>query len=128
VTHQKSGYGYYPGGDPRNFFPDYECCLPAEIERHRAACEAWDRGETPDPGGPHISRDAKPEHPESVMAVVEGSDGAGHQTVAHYGMGTYTFEWDCEGDPECLECHPELLLIPLEADKPVSVTDSTEPK
>jgi len=40
-------YGYFPGGgyDPRRFKPDVEVCTDAEVQAHRAACEAWDRGE-----------------------------------------------------------------------------------
>lgn len=68
-------YGYYPGGDPRNFHPDAESCTPAELERHKEACAAWDRGDRPDPGGPH-----KP--------LPDGTPG--HITVAHYGIGTYS--------------------------------------
>jgi hypothetical protein len=66
------GYGYYPGGDPRDFHPDPECCSTEEYGRWQEACAAWERGETPDPGGPH-------KHFEG-----------GHVTVAHYGLGTYT--------------------------------------
>lgn len=39
------GYGHFPGGDPRLFSPDEESCLPDELEAHRLACEAWDRGD-----------------------------------------------------------------------------------
>lgn len=88
MKHLLAGYGYYPGGDPRNFSPDPESCTAAEVARWKAACAAWERGETPDPGGPHIP--------------IEN----GHLTVGHYGIGIYDVEWDCEGDPECLHCHP----------------------
>lgn len=51
--HTEGGYGFFHGGDPRNFFPDGECCSPQEIENHKRACELWDeaeaRGETPEP-------------------------------------------------------------------------------
>jgi hypothetical protein len=42
-------YGHFPGGDydPRKFSPDEECCTPAELAAHKAACEAWERGERP---------------------------------------------------------------------------------
>ena len=44
-------YGFYHGGDPRKFSPDYECCSEKEIADHKAACKLWDdmetRGETP---------------------------------------------------------------------------------
>lgn len=41
-------YGYYPGGDPRDFSPDPECCTEAELAAHKTACEAWERGERPE--------------------------------------------------------------------------------
>lgn len=41
------GYGCFPGGDPRSFSPDEECCTPEELAKHKADCEAWDRGENP---------------------------------------------------------------------------------
>lgn len=41
-------YGGYPVvEDPRDFSPDPECCTPEEIAAHKAACEAWERGERP---------------------------------------------------------------------------------
>jgi len=39
------GYGNFPGGDPRDFSPDPECSTGVEQANHKAACEAWDRGE-----------------------------------------------------------------------------------
>lgn len=53
VNHQESVYGFFHGGDPRNFHPDAESCSPKELENHKAACQIWDdaeaRGETPEP-------------------------------------------------------------------------------
>jgi hypothetical protein len=49
-----SSYGGYYGGDPRKFFPDEECCSPAELKAHKEHCDAWNRGLRPEPGG-HIS-------------------------------------------------------------------------
>jgi hypothetical protein len=37
--------GFFPGGDPHNFYPDPEASTEAERARHKADCEAWDRGE-----------------------------------------------------------------------------------
>lgn len=39
------GYGNFPGGDPRDFTPDPDCSTAIEQANHKAACEAWDRGE-----------------------------------------------------------------------------------
>lgn len=41
-------YGHYHGGDPRRFSPCEDECTPEEIAAHKAACEAWERGERPD--------------------------------------------------------------------------------
>lgn len=38
-----SVYGFFHGGDPRYFHPDYECCSPSEIESHKRACAEADR-------------------------------------------------------------------------------------
>lgn len=40
-------YGYFPGGDPRDFSPDEESCTEAEIAAWKDACAAWERGERP---------------------------------------------------------------------------------
>lgn len=89
-------YGYYPGGtDPRDFSPDVECCTEAELAAHKAACEAWERGERPDPGGPHRALGGGELPADAVSALkVLGEDGAvigGHVTIAHYGIGTYSY-------------------------------------
>lgn len=58
-----SGYGYFPGGDPRKFHPDLDCCSEKEIEAHRLACEAWNRGEMkecPPGSGVLVDSDGKP--------------------------------------------------------------------
>lgn len=45
------GYGFYRPANPNNFFPDPESCSEEEIANHKAACEAFDRGEyTPEKG------------------------------------------------------------------------------
>ena len=44
------GYGYGATANPHDFTPDPECCTEDEIARHKAACDAWDRGDyTPPP-------------------------------------------------------------------------------
>lgn len=47
-----NGYGYFPGGDPRNFFPDPECSTDKEREDHKAACDAWDAQQKSEPESP----------------------------------------------------------------------------
>lgn len=73
-------YGHFHGGDPRNFEPDVDACLPQEIESHRRACQLWDeaeaRGETP-------TLEACP------SGFIFGPDGAviAHVLRAPYGIG-----------------------------------------
>lgn len=65
---QDTGYGFFVGGDPRSFSPDYESCTPEEVERWRADCALAERGErTAVPPGCHASQPG-------------------------YGVGTYTIE------------------------------------
>ena len=45
TLHTEPIYGFYHGQDPRTFSPDAECCTPKELEAHRAACEAAERGD-----------------------------------------------------------------------------------
>ena len=42
-----TGYGFYPGGDPRDFWPDGESCTPQELAAHKEACKQWDQGKQP---------------------------------------------------------------------------------
>jgi hypothetical protein len=37
-------YGLFPGGNPRDFHPDRQCCTDDELNRHAFACIAWDEG------------------------------------------------------------------------------------
>lgn len=75
-------YGFFPGGDPREFSPDHESSTDEERARHKADCEAWDRGERPTvPVSGWVS--------ESV-----------HVTRSAYGLGTYTVDWDDEYDDD----------------------------
>lgn len=75
-------YGYFPGGDPRKFSPDYECSTEEEREAHAKACAAWEAGEREPVPGPH-----KP---------LYGSRGEriGHLTRSGFGLGTTVIEDD----------------------------------
>jgi hypothetical protein len=85
-------YGGFPGGDPRDFSPDPECCTADELERHRIACHEWEEGRGVDIGGPHIALDAHPDiEPD---CIVRYADGSGHMTVNAYGLGVYTYRDD----------------------------------
>jgi len=75
-------YGGYPGGDPRDFTPDGECCTPEEIAAHKAACEAWERGDFTEPRhGRHAVE----------IALKDGTKAVGHGCINPYGIGVYTY-------------------------------------
>ena len=67
-------YGLYPGGDPRDYWPDVECCSPEEIERWQIACKEWDEGVGTDRGPSCATR----------------GDGSAW-TGTGYGIGVYTY-------------------------------------
>lgn len=73
------GYGYFPGGDPRDFCPDPEACNAEELANHKHACELMETGKVTHVDGMH-------------HFPLLGADGApiGHVTHARYGVGTYT--------------------------------------
>ena len=81
-------YGYFPGGDPRHFHPDAECCTEKEITAHKAACEAWDRGE---------QMECPPGHGE--LKDAEGRV-CGWWHGGAFGIGTY----DDGHEDECDNC------------------------
>ena len=70
-----SGYGFYRPENPHDFHPDPECCTDEEIANHRAACEAWDRGDYKREPGSVTLRDEK--------TLV-------HITRAPWGIGSYS--------------------------------------
>lgn len=70
-------YGYFAGGDPRDFRPDPECSTDEERAAHKAACEAWSRGDAV-------------ECPPSCTTTVDG-DTITHTTRAGYGLGAQTY-------------------------------------
>ena len=75
------GYGFFPGGDPRNFTPDEECCSPEEILSWETACAEWNKGNEVQVGASCVVA--------SGMLI----------TIAPFGIGTYQFD-DDEGEPE----------------------------
>ena len=78
------GYGFFPGGDPRDFHPDPESSTDAERAQHKADCEAWARGERP-----NVNDNA----PHWVGDDV-------HVVPAGYGLGSYSFDDDDDFDDE----------------------------
>ncbi len=68
-------YGFFHLDDPRDFFPDDECCTPAEIAAWKTACEKAARGE---PWGPLVER------------------GGGCTASESFGIGTYLIHEDSD--------------------------------
>ena len=78
-------YGFFHGGDPRNFYPDYECCSPKEISDHKAACELWDQAEA-------RGEEPTPEACQSGWHTDPETGARYHVLKSPYGIGTYTIE------------------------------------
>lgn len=95
---EQIGYGAFHGGDPRNFTPDPECSTDEERAAHKAACDAWARGEEIAVRGGCEYREVEP-GTEIATAVEEIRKEAGAAaTVAPgivrvqaqtFGLGTY---------------------------------------
>lgn len=69
-----SGYGFHRPENPNDFFPDPEGSSAEEIAAHKAACEAWNRGE--------YKRDPSEE---------SGWHGNMHILKAPWGIGSYSY-------------------------------------
>lgn len=108
ATSSQTGYGYSRPANPNDFFPDAECCTPEEIEAHRAACEAFDKGEyTPDPR-------------------IE-STGRAHILLAPWGIGSYTYR-DGHADEliaaiDALAAAAPAVPVPVEQDAAAWMTE-----
>jgi len=84
------GYGFFPGGDPRDFDPDPECSTEEEREAHRVACANF----------------------KAVLGGVPAShvqNAAGWATLIRFGLGVYTIRCPecCDGaveEPPCKRC------------------------
>ena len=70
-------YGYFAGGDPRDFVCDPECSTDDDRAAHASACEAWNRGDAV-------------VCPPSESTTIEGGT-ITHTTRAGYGLGTQTY-------------------------------------
>jgi hypothetical protein len=92
--HVEYGYGFFCGGDPRDFHPDHECSSPEEIENHRKACVEAEKLEAgrnlPCPSG-----------------WVRTETGSHHVTRAPFGLGGYTYTipqlFEAADEPEVVE-------------------------
>lgn len=89
-----TGYGFFPGGDPRKFRPDPEASTDAERAKHKADCDAWDRGEMP-----NVNANA------AHWTTDSDSDIAAHVIPAGYGLGSYDDDDADDSEPDD-EPHP----------------------
>ena len=89
---QESTYGYYTGGDPRQFHPDGQDCTEQELRNHRKACELWNeaeaKGETP-----------TPEKCPSGWIYDDNGKTLAHVLRAPYGIGVQTYETETYFEP-----------------------------
>lgn len=93
VPHIESGYGFFAGGDPRNFHPDYECCSEEEIANHQRACEEAARL-----GNVNLNC---PSGWEQV------GDAVVHVLRSPFGVGVYTVEFEQYFEPADIEATNE---------------------
>lgn len=76
---EQSGYGFFPGGDPRSFTPDEEGTTDEEFARWKADCEAAERGENAD------------QSPAGETLRDKDGKWLGHIIHGKYGLGVYTY-------------------------------------
>lgn len=74
------GYGFFPGGDPREFTPDSEMCSNSEIQAWKEACDKWNQAERVVIEGSH-----------RWLTDAEGNV-IGTATVSGLGIGTYWYD------------------------------------
>ena len=85
-------YGFFPGGDPRDFRPDEECSTEEEQAQWKADCEKAAATGEEQPSSGQVLRD-------------DAGNFVGHIQRSGYGLGTYTMR-----NPEA-----EALLADLRA-------------
>lgn len=116
VTLTEELYGYYHGGDPCKFYPDFDCCSDVELGNWQAACMLWNEAER---------RGVTPKPESCPSGWVYGMDGRPlyHVLRAPYGIGTYLIEVESYFDPaeeteerEAAGCEDEEWIEPWEVE------------
>lgn len=87
-----SSYGYFYGGDPRDFRPDHECSTEDERKRHAEDCAKWNAGDHIDRGPDH--KPGAPAEGETFDTALMVDEVVVHHHKASYGLGTTT--WICD--------------------------------
>ena len=80
-------YGFFHGGDPRDFHPDYECSTPDEIAAHKEACQQANILE-------------KARNMPCHSGWVRTHEFAAHILRAPFGLGITTYPPTCYEKPE----------------------------
>jgi len=83
---KQMGYGFFTGGDPREFTPDLECCTEKEIQAWKEACQLWNEGNKVICEGSHR------------WLVGPNGEFMGTATVSSFGIGIYTYDDEEEGE------------------------------
>ncbi len=78
-------YGFFYGGDPRHFEPDFESATEEEQGRYKSDCKEWDDGNPLDRGPDH-KVGAPPEGVTPDSALSSGGVVL-HYHKASYGLG-----------------------------------------
>lgn len=90
---KEMGYGFFPGGDPRDFTPDFGDCSEKEITAWKEACQQWNEGKRVVCEGSHR------------WLVDSKGNVIGTATVSSFGIGTYVYDMEDEGDENEIHEH-----------------------
>lgn len=101
VPKSETGYGFFSGGDPRQFRPDYEECSKEEIDRWKSACMEADRLDSA-------------RHLPCPSGWIRTPEFTAHILRAPFGIGTYTVEFDSEFEAFEDDCPGQRLLLDIE--------------
>lgn len=101
---RKPCYGFFPGGDPREFRPDHDSCTHEELHAHTVACLVADVEDLLElwPSVAHTS--------SCRWLYDETGQVVRHLVLATFGLGTYFI--DC-----CDECQEPACVCDLLAEQ-----------
>lgn len=89
VLSQESIYGFFHGGDPREFYPDAESCSESELANHRRACDLWNQMESK-------GKEPTPEDCPSGWLCDEDGKRLVHVLRSPYGIGVSVIRYETE--------------------------------
>lgn len=84
--HVECFYGFFHGGDPREFHPDYESCSEQEIANWKEACDKATELES--------ARDLP-----CPSGWIRTPEFTAHMLVTPFGIGTYTYKQETFYEP-----------------------------